>query len=87
MRFPHFRNFRYPTTATDAELIEAQKPALARRLPRRGLGGFGFRDFGASGSELSETFEVSEVSEVSEGRRETLAAETLVAGWVCATKA
>jgi hypothetical protein len=41
----------------------------------------------ATGSGLSETFGVSEVSEVSEGRRETLAAETLVAGWGCATKA
>jgi hypothetical protein len=51
------------------------------------LGGFGFEDFGASGSAISETFGVSEVSEVSEGRRETLVAETLVAGWGCAKKA
>jgi hypothetical protein len=39
---------------------------------------------------ITETFgvsEVCEVSEVSEDRRETLAAETLVAGWGCATKA
>jgi hypothetical protein len=36
---------------------------------------------------ITETFGVSEVCEVSEDRRETLAAETLVAGWGCATKA